>query len=42
MLTATSYELTASFLNPDAADRARLRDVVRRTGWPQLILRVGC
>lgn len=42
LLTATSYDLTASFLNPGAADRARLRDVVRRTGWPQLVIRVGC
>ncbi|MFI7065805.1 hypothetical protein ACIBL3_32735 [Kribbella sp. NPDC050124] len=42
LLTAASYGLTASYLEPARTDRARLRDLVCRTGWPQLVIRAGC
>ncbi|TCC07841.1 Acg family FMN-binding oxidoreductase [Kribbella soli] len=44
LLVATSYDLTASFLNQvleRPADRARVRELIGGRSWPQMVLRVG-
>jgi hypothetical protein len=44
LLVATSYDLTASFLNQvleRPADRTRVRELIGGPSWPQMVLRVG-
>ncbi len=44
LLMATSYDLTASFLNQvleRPVDRARVRELIGGRSWPQMVLRVG-
>jgi hypothetical protein len=44
LLVATSYDLTASFLNQvleRPAGRARVRELIGGRSWPQMVLRVG-
>lgn len=44
LLVATSYDLTASFLDQlleRPAPRARVRDLIGGRDWPQLVIRIG-